>query len=235
MTCGRPALLHLRLQREWRVSCQAPWAMGHMGMGQTQTHIWPRKARRLNKLITIHRQQMKPSTSTLTRARRLCCCATEHRQAASLPQRGLAWVFAQCGVCVCSARRVLMDLVQGSKCMCCDQYTVYCSILHQYTMGPGPGLVTHVLWRYCMRLASSGVGGVRRVRLALLYVGSCVGVLWMMFWMRLASSVRFRCGGGALGAVRRLAAPAARPQHPMTLAACNTATSHAPPALALAP
>ena len=34
-----------------------------------------------------------------------------------------------------------------------------------YTMGPGPGLVAHVLWRYCMRLASSGVGGVRRVRL----------------------------------------------------------------------
>ena len=32
-------------------------------------------------------------------------------------------------------------------------------------MGPGPGLA-HVLWRYCMRLASSGVGGVRRVRLA---------------------------------------------------------------------
>jgi len=32
-----------------------------------------------------------------------------------------------------------------------------------------------------------------------------------------------------------LAAPAARPQHPMTLAACNTATRHAPPALALAP
>ena len=57
-----------------------------------------------------------------------------------------------------------------------------------YTMGPGPGLVAHVLWRYCMRLASSDVGGVRRVRLALLYVGSCVGVLWMMFWMRLASS-----------------------------------------------
>ena len=57
-------------------------------------------------------------------------------------------------------------------------------------MGPGPGLLAHVLWRYCMRLASSGVGGVRRVRLALLYVGSCVGVLWMMmmFWMRLASS-----------------------------------------------
>jgi len=54
-------------------------------------------------------------------------------------------------------------------------------------MGPGPGLVARVLWLYCMRLASSGVGGVRRVRLALLYVGSCVGVLWM-FWMRLASS-----------------------------------------------
>ena len=34
------------------------------------------------------------------------------------------------------------------------------------TMGLGPGLVAHVLWRYCMRLASSGVGGVRRVRLA---------------------------------------------------------------------
>jgi len=32
-----------------------------------------------------------------------------------------------------------------------------------------------------------------------------------------------------------LAAPAARPQHPMTLAACNTATRHVPPALALAP
>jgi len=53
--------------------------------------------------------------------------------------------------------------------------------------GPGPGLVARVLWLYCMRLASSGVGGVRRVRLALLYVGSCVGVLWM-FWMRLGSS-----------------------------------------------
>ena len=39
-----------------------------------------------------------------------------------------------------------------------------------------------------MRLASSGVGGVQRVRLALLYVGSCVGVLWVMFWMRLATS-----------------------------------------------
>ena len=59
--------------------------------------------------------------------------------------------------------------------------------IYIYNMGPGPGLVAHVLWRYCMRLASSGVGGVRRVRLALLYVGSCVGVLWMMFWMRLAS------------------------------------------------
>ena len=34
------------------------------------------------------------------------------------------------------------------------------------TMGPGPGLVARVLWLYCMRLASSGVGGVRRVRLA---------------------------------------------------------------------
>ena len=35
-------------------------------------------------------------------------------------------------------------------------------------MGPGPGLVARVLWLYCMRLASlaSGVGGVRRVRLA---------------------------------------------------------------------
>jgi len=34
------------------------------------------------------------------------------------------------------------------------------------TTGPGPGLVARVLWLYCMRLASSGVGGVRRVRLA---------------------------------------------------------------------
>jgi len=58
--------------------------------------------------------------------------------------------------------------------------------------------VAHVLWGYCMRLASSGGGGVRRVRLALLYVGSCVGVLWM-FWMRLASSGVWgtvgHCGG----------------------------------------
>ena len=62
-------------------------------------------------------------------------------------------------------------------------------------MGPGPGPVAHVLWRYCMRLASLGGGGVRRVRLALLYVGSCVGVLWM-FWMRLASSGVW---GGCIG------------------------------------
>jgi len=41
-------------------------------------------------------------------------------------------------------------------------------LVGQRTMGPGsgPGLVAHVLWLYCMRLASSGVGGVRRVRLA---------------------------------------------------------------------
>jgi len=39
-------------------------------------------------------------------------------------------------------------------------------LVGQRTMGPGPGLVAHVLWRYCMRLASSGVGDVRRVRLA---------------------------------------------------------------------
>jgi len=32
-----------------------------------------------------------------------------------------------------------------------------------------------------------------------------------------------------------LAAPVAHPKHPMTLAACNTATRHVPPALALAP
>jgi len=39
-------------------------------------------------------------------------------------------------------------------------------LVGQRTMGPGPGLVARVLWLYCMRLASSGVGGVRRVRLA---------------------------------------------------------------------
>jgi len=50
------------------------------------------------------------------------------------------------------------------------------TILFVYsTMGPGPGLVAHVLWRYCMRLASLGVGGMRRVRLALMCVGSCAG------------------------------------------------------------
>ena len=68
--------------------------------------------------------------------------------------------------------------------------SIYLSIFI-YTMGPGPGLVAHVLWWYCMRLVSSGVGGVRRVRLALWYVGvhrvrlvllyvcSCVRVLWV--------------------------------------------------------
>ena len=116
-------------------------------------------------------------------------------------------------------------------------YILYICI---YTMGPGPGLglVTHVLWRYCMRLASSGVDGVRRVRLALLYVGSGVGVLWMMHDDVLDAASIMRCVGGvhrASGAVRRLAAPAAHRQHLMTLAACNTATRHAPPALALAP
>jgi len=39
-------------------------------------------------------------------------------------------------------------------------------LVGQRTKGPGPGLVARVLWLYCMRLASSGVGGVRRVRLA---------------------------------------------------------------------
>ena len=39
-------------------------------------------------------------------------------------------------------------------------------LVGQRTMGTGPGPVAHVLWRYCMRLASSGVGGVRQVRLA---------------------------------------------------------------------
>jgi len=46
------------------------------------------------------------------------------------------------------------------------------------------------------------------------------------------------CGVCALGAVRyiTLATPAAHPQHPMTLGgACNTATRHVTPALALAP
>ena len=69
-----------------------------------------------------------------------------------------------------------------------DIYNIIILILN---MGPGPGLVAHVLWRYCMRLASSGVGGMRRVRLALWYVGvhrvrlvllyvcSYVRVLWV--------------------------------------------------------
>ena len=39
-------------------------------------------------------------------------------------------------------------------------------LVRQRTMGPGAGLMARVLWLYCMRLASSGVGGVRRVRLA---------------------------------------------------------------------
>ena len=63
--------------------------------------------------------------------------------------------------------------------MSCEICILLYFIIYYFTMGPGLGLVAHVLWRYCMRLASSGVGGVRRVRLALLYVGSCVGVLWI--------------------------------------------------------
>jgi len=39
-------------------------------------------------------------------------------------------------------------------------------LVAQRTMGPGPGLVARVLWLCYMRLASSGVGGVRPVRLA---------------------------------------------------------------------
>jgi len=39
-------------------------------------------------------------------------------------------------------------------------------LVGQRTTGPGPGLVARVLWLYCMRLASSGVGCVRGVRLA---------------------------------------------------------------------
>ena len=49
---------------------------------------------------------------------------------------------------------------------CRPRSSIIYSIYIYYTMGPGPGLVARVLWLYWMRLASSGVGGVRRVRLA---------------------------------------------------------------------
>ena len=104
------------------------------------------------------------------------------------------------------------------------------------TMGPGPGLVAHVLWRYCMQLASSGVGGVRRVRLAFGRHpdARCTPPTHlMMLAASRTSSTRHR---RSYQHTITLAAPAARPQHPMTLAACNTAaTRHVPPALALAP
>ena len=102
------------------------------------------------------------------------------------------------------------------------------------TMGPGPGLVAHVLWRYCMRLASSRVGGVRRVRLAFgrhPMPDAPPPTHLMMLAASRTSSTRHR---HSYQHTITLAAPTARRQHPMTLAACNTATRHVPPALALA-
>ena len=86
-------------------------------------------------------------------------------------------------------------------------------------MGPGPGLVAHVLWRYCMRLTSSGVGGVRPVWLAFGRhpMPDAPPPTHLYLYQHTITLA--------------LAAPAARPQHPMTLAACNTATRHVPPAL----
>ena len=112
-----------------------------------------------------------------------------------------------------------------------------CAARRPQTMGPGPGLVAHVLWRYCMRLASSGVGGVRRVRLAFSLRTApdarCIPPTHlMMLAASRTSSTRHR---HSYQHTITLAAPAARRQHPMTLAACNTATRHVPPALALAP
>jgi len=67
-------------------------------------------------------------------------------------------------------------------------------------MGPGPELVARVLWLYCMRLASSGVGGVRRVRLALLYVGIAVSVsCGCSDVLVLDAASIIRCGGGCIG------------------------------------
>ena len=52
-------------------------------------------------------------------------------------------------------------------------------------------------------IASSGVGGVRRVRLAVWYVGSGSCVSECLVDVLDAASI-IRCGGGASGAVRRL-------------------------------
>jgi len=101
-------------------------------------------------------------------------------------------------VCVCVIHNIYIYIyiyIYVCVCVCvfvCAYMYIYIYIymrilyiyiyiyIYIYTMGPGSGLEAHVLWRYCMRLASSGVGGVRRVRLALLYVGrgvweGCIG------------------------------------------------------------
>ena len=64
-----------------------------------------------------------------------------------------------------SLRRPPADLNAATTDKDCDPSGA--PLVGQRTMGPGPGLVARVLWLYCTRLASSGVGGVRRVWLAL--------------------------------------------------------------------
>ena len=106
-------------------------------------------------------------------------------------------------------------------------------LVGQRTMGPGPGPVARVLWLYCMRLASSGVGGLRRVRLAFgRHPMHPPPHLMMLAVAASRTSTRHR---HSYQHTITLAAPVAHPQYPMTLAACNTATRRVPPALALAP
>ena len=101
------------------------------------------------------------------------------------------------------------------------------------TMGPGPGLVAHVLWRYCMRLAASVIGCWRRAAgAASLRTAPDAPPPHLMMLAASRTSTRHR---HSYQYTITLAAPVAHPQHPMTLAACNTATRHVPPALALAP
>ena len=84
-----------------------------------------------------------------------------------------------------------------------------------------------------------GRGNIYILLVAVLHAASVIGC-----WRRAAGAARLRTAPDNARCTPpthlyqhtiTLAAPAARPQHPMTLAACNTSTRHVPPALALAP
>jgi len=128
-------------------------------------------------------------------------------------------------------------------------------LVGQRTMGPGPADLNAATTERRAARRPTDYGARARAGgtclLAVLHAASVIGC-----WGRAAGAASLRTAPDAppphlmmLAASRTsstrhrhsyqhtitLAAPAARPQHPMTLAACNTATRHVPPALALAP